>query len=255
MRNAVFAWFVPMAALLLSVALTGCGKGELTPRDAAPQCEESAPPSGYVSGIFNAGGGVPVEHDPKPETPEDPSFRFPDDHAGTLLAKVLPPSEPPRVVERTTQPRPHPGAQRVEAPGLPLSSHTELPHVAIASKQAPQPHLVMEEVFFITHAETLLPAAVALEAAARVRVPSVDVNQPIPLPILAKPASDRAPLDDATIEASNAAALSGTVPARTKPAPFLKLTLPDPFENRKPVAPPVTQMEDVPNTTPRLPKP
>ena len=87
----------------------------------------------------------------------------------------------------------------------------------------------------------------------RVRVPSADVNQPIPLPILAKPSAERAPLDDATAEASNAAALSTTTPERTKPMPFLKLTLSDPFENRRPVVPPLTPAEDVPNTTPRLP--
>jgi hypothetical protein len=97
--------------------------------------------------------------------------------------------------------------------------------------------------------------ATGVERAAekRVRVPSVDVNQPIPLPMLAKPSADRAPLDDATGEASNAAALSATTPERMKPVPFLKLTLPDPFENRRPVAPPLTLSEDVPNTSPRVP--
>jgi hypothetical protein len=86
------------------------------------------------------------------------------------------------------------------------------------------------------------------EAAGRVRVPSPDVNQPPPLPVLAKPLPDRAPVDDVTGAASSAAVQSGTVPPRTKAAPFLKLTLPDPFENRKPVAPPVTPPEEVPNT-------
>lgn len=97
--------------------------------------------------------------------------------------------------------------------------------------------------------------ATGVERAAeqRVRVPSVDVNQPIPLPILAKPSADRAPLDDATTEASNAAVLSARTPERTKPMPFLKLTLPDPFENRRPVVPPLTPSEEVPNTTPRVP--
>src|SRR5205085_2242724 len=83
-------------------------------------------------------------------------------------------------------------------------------------KRELRPHLVMEGVFVATHAEALLPAAVLLEAAERVRVPSVDVNKPIPLPILAKPSSDRAPVEDVTTEASNAAVVSGTPPARTK---------------------------------------
>jgi hypothetical protein len=98
-------------------------------------------------------------------------------------------------------------------------------------------------------------AAEELTKPGRINVPSADVQKPAPLPVLAKPSPDRASLDDPTVEASNAATPSGTVPARTKPAPFVKMSQPDPFENRKPVAPPVTLTEDVPNTTPRLPKP
>jgi hypothetical protein len=181
-------------------------------------------------------------------------FHFPDDRAGALLAKTLPPSEMRPAVERTTEPRQRPGSPRVEAPSLPLPPcHTDLPRVALVSKHTAQPHPLMEEAFFVTHADTLLPTAIVLEVAERVRVPSVDVNKPTPLPILAKPLSDRVPFDDVTSDASNAAALSGAMPARTTPAPFLKLTVPDPFENRKPVAPPVTQFEDVPNTSPTLP--
>ena len=132
--------------------------------------------------------------------------------------------------------------------------HTELPRVTLISKHPALPHPLTEEAFFLSHAEVLLPTAIVLEAAERVRVPSVDVNKPTPLPILAKPLSDRVPFDDVTGDASNSAALSGAMPTRTTPAPFLKVTVPDPFENRKPVAPPVTQSEDVPNSTPTLPK-
>lgn len=90
--------------------------------------------------------------------------------------------------------------------------------------------------------------------AARVHVPSMDVNKPMSVPILAKPLPDRAPVDDVTADASNAAAISATMPQRTKPAPFQKVSLPDPFENRKPVAPAVSSSEQVPNSTPSLPK-
>jgi hypothetical protein len=189
-----------------------------------------------------------------PQPPEDAGFRFPDDHAGKLLAKVLPPSDTLPTAERATEPRPHPGAPHVESPSLPLpQTGTDIPRVALAAHYEPRPHLVMEEVFVAAHAEALLPATVFLEAAERVRVPSVDVNKPIPLLILAKPSSDRAPVEVVTGEASNAAVVSGTTPARTKPVPFLKLTLPDPFENRRPVAPPIMPSEEVPNTPPRLP--
>jgi hypothetical protein len=97
------------------------------------------------------------------------------------------------------------------------------------------------------------PAAVDGPATGGVRVPSVDVNKPSGLPVLAKPSADRAPVEDVTTAASNAAVVRDTLPARTKPAPFLRLTIPEPYENRRPVMPPVTLDENVPNSTPRLP--
>jgi hypothetical protein len=67
----------------------------------------------------------------------------------------------------------------------------------------------------------------------KLRVPSPDVNQPIPLPRLGQPLPDRAALDDPTLEASTAAALAKPLPVRTSKAPFLKLTIPDPYEGRR----------------------
>jgi hypothetical protein len=91
-------------------------------------------------------------------------------------------------------------------------------------------------------------------AGKRTRLPSVDVNQPLPLPLLAQPVPDRAPLDDATGEASHTAALAAAPPRRGTPAPFLRLGLPDPFENRLP--PRATMEEVLPAPGPsRLPKP
>ena len=42
-------------------------------------------------------------------------------------------------------------------------------------------------------------------------------------------------LDDPTADASLAAALAARMPERTVPAPFEKLAVPDPFENRQAV--------------------
>ena len=78
-----------------------------------------------------------------------------------------------------------------------------------------------------------LPALPSLPDGGRVRIPSVDANQPISLPILAQPVSDRAPLDDPTADASATAALAAPIPSRTTKAPFLKRTLPDPYDHRR----------------------
>jgi hypothetical protein len=84
--------------------------------------------------------------------------------------------------------------------------------------------------------EPVLPRVPPLPAGERFRMPSVDVNQQPPLPLLTpRSVSDRASLEDPTTEVSANAALSAALPQRTRPVPFLRLTIPDPFANRRPV--------------------
>jgi hypothetical protein len=89
-----------------------------------------------------------------------------------------------------------------------------------------------------------------------IKVPSPDLNQPVPLPVLARPLPDRGPLGDPTPDISIAAALAGSVPQRTVPAPFLRLNLPDPFEHVQPVGPRGAAEEESlpPPVPPRTPK-
>jgi hypothetical protein len=83
------------------------------------------------------------------------------------------------------------------------------------------------------HEDPQPPRKEKLPAAKLPRVPAPDLNQPVPLPVLARPQADRAPLTDPTGDASLAAALAQPVPVRTTPAPPLRLNLPDPFENHQ----------------------
>ena len=78
-----------------------------------------------------------------------------------------------------------------------------------------------------------LPQVVELPTQALVVLPALDVESPLPLPILARPKPDRASLEDTTLEASQAAALRPFVPRRTQPVPFAPINLPDPFENQR----------------------
>src|SRR5207237_1114806 len=123
----------------------------------------------------------------------------------------------------------------VEAPSLPLPpAPFTLPHLPPAQGNKPlQPRLVLPETLGI--AEPDRPPAPPLQAGERIRMPSADVNQPIPLPILGQPLSDRAPIEDVTGEASSASAVAAPLPRRTQPTPFVKNNLPDPFEFRRPV--------------------
>jgi hypothetical protein len=180
----------------------------------------------------------------KPAT-EPQGFRFPDDPGGALLAKVLSPGEAaPPSAARTTGPRPLPPPDLEPLPlSLPASRPPLVPHLPVQKGQSLPPRLILEDTLGGPRRDPALPSGPTLTAGERTRIPSVDVNKPIPLPILAQPVTDRAPLDDATGEASTAAALSAPMPRRTTPAPFLRLMLPDPYEHRRPVdmGPPAEQ--------------
>ena len=76
-----------------------------------------------------------------------------------------------------------------------------------------------------------VPKDVALPTKPLIRLPSVDVSTPLPIPILATPVKDRASLGDPAFDASLAAALKRLKPSRDRPVPFEPLNLPDPFEH------------------------
>jgi hypothetical protein len=75
------------------------------------------------------------------------------------------------------------------------------------------------------------PKDVELPTKPLIRLPSLDVHTPLPIPILAQPAKDRAPVSDPALEASLDATLKAITPTRVRPVPFVPLNLPDPFEN------------------------
>jgi hypothetical protein len=65
----------------------------------------------------------------------------------------------------------------------------------------------------------------------KVRVAFVHPEQATPLPILASKQGDP-PAEDPTMESTGAAALKSPPPQRSGPAPFVKQSLPDPYEYR-----------------------
>jgi len=245
-RWPVYLLFVATGGLLGGLA--SCGG--TTPRAPA---EDAFPP-----GVVRAQAGNEPAVTPQPEPPpEPPSFRFPDDAGGALLAKVLPPSQAGGPsADRARGPRRPTTRQELDAPALPLPPTAPvLPRLPASKRQSPRPRLTLEESLDEVAAHAPLPQAPALPAGERVRAPSPDVNQPGPLPTLARPALDRAPVEDVTGDASTAAALAAPVPQRTRPAPFLKLTVPDPYEYRRPLGLPVPPEPTTPEAgSPQVPK-
>ncbi len=77
------------------------------------------------------------------------------------------------------------------------------------------------------------PKDVQLPTKPLIKLPSVDVQTPTPIPILAQPAKDRASLGDPAFQASLDATLKQIAPRRERPVPFTPVNLPDPFENAR----------------------
>jgi hypothetical protein len=212
---------------LIVLALSGCGKSSVGAR-----------PRGQLAGENSADRAALKQTDgEKNALAANEEFMFPPDKEGKLLAEVLRPSEKPLgpLAPEALKPRRFSASPSVEKPQLPLLPSTvEMPRQADTQKGTQvRPGLLPEEPP-LAHYQIAVaqPEPIKLPAGPRVRLPSTNVNQPIPLPILAQPISDRVPLDDPTVTVSHSAALAETFPGRTNPAPFLRLTLPDPFEHR-----------------------
>jgi hypothetical protein len=79
------------------------------------------------------------------------------------------------------------------------------------------------------------PQRVSFATTKRLRVSSVDASLPPPMPVQARPVPDRVSLEDPTVETSTAAILSARLPPRSKPAPYERMTVPEPYPNRLPL--------------------
>ncbi len=240
-RNGASLWTIRGSVLLLAVM--GCSRSEVvvTP-DSATRADEPA--------TRLAARGQDGEAD-------GAGFSFPDDAGGVLLAKVLPPKDMEAVrLDRTERRHRSAPAKNLNPPALPLpAAHAIMPRLPAPTKPAPlRPRMVVEETLGGLSNAPVLPQLQSFPDAGRVRVPSVDVNEPVALPILAQPLPDRASLDDPTEQASVEAALAAAIPPRSAKAPFLKMTLPDPYDHRRTeTIPAPEELSEPPIGTPRTP--
>jgi hypothetical protein len=195
----------------------------------------------------------------KAETAPGDGFPFPDDRGGELLGKLLTPTVKLPPDEDRAGPRRFPRSAVVDAPTPLPSGQPDVARLpADKPPTPPRPGPVADGPPLADYLGTPRPPeSERLLTGERTRLLSEDVNQPVPLPLLGQQTPDRAPLDDPTAEASLAAALAATMPQRTTPAPFLKLAVPDPFENRRAVRLATVPPEDQTpaSASPRLPKP
>jgi hypothetical protein len=198
---------------------------------------------------------------PPDGAPDSPvaSFRLPDDRGGELLARLLPPAEARRPLADPPAPRhlPPPAGLNLPDPPPPPAA-VALPRLPAAPRRAPlRPRLTLDELPAGAGVEPALPGAPTLPAGERARVPSPRPGEAAPLPALSpRPLPDRAPVEDVTAGESTAAVLAAPLPPRTAPAPYLRQTVPDPYENRRAarVAAPPEDANPV-TAAPRPPRP
>jgi hypothetical protein len=166
-------------------------------------------------------------------------FEFLGDAGGQLLASLLPPSEQlPRLPsDLPSGPRQFPtppALQRAETTWPDNQATPRSPKGAAPRLQ--RPHDVPEDIPLAGYLGHPMPAErPPLVAGERVRESSPDLNQPLALANLGQKQPETPPADDPTTDSSGAAALAAPPPPRGKPAPFLRLTLPDPYEHRQSV--------------------
>ena len=154
------------------------------------------------------------------------------DKAEKRLADLLAPGSGLNAAGFASQPMAWRTARTVDDFSLPIKPYAGTP---VRLPQAPgkevKPRSAPEGVPLVAHREEpVVPAQVQLPTKPLIRLPSIDVHTPLPIPILAQPTKDRASLGDPALEASLDAALKKLTPTRDRPVPFIPLNLPDPFE-------------------------
>ncbi|HKI35795.1 MAG TPA: hypothetical protein VKA46_28325 [Gemmataceae bacterium] len=223
------------AALLLTGALlsslAACGQPSTPAQIQKP--DEPAP----VTIARGKGDDAAAKDEPKKEEAGD-GFHFPDDKGGQMLAKVLPPEDkaPGGNENVASGPKRLPGVPGLEHPSVPLGPNQgQVPRLPAGRMGPPLRPRPLPDALPLSGSRPEPPQELQFPAGDRVRLPGPDVNQPAPLPVLATPAPDRSGSDDPTADLSSAAAQGAAMPARATPAPFAKVSLPDPFENRNAV--------------------
>lgn len=208
-----------------------------------------------AQGQETSGTETAAQADPPPPT-DTGVFLFADDAGGRWLARLLIPSEPNRrSMAEVSQPVKRRPIAAVERPEWPLVRVTpQIVGSKPVSKVRLRPKPVAESIpleYYI--ADTNPPQAPAIPWAPVPRLPTRDVSEPTPLPVVARTVNDRASLEDPTADFSSAKVIQATVRNRTSPVPFQKINLPEPFEFKARVSP-VTDEPSIVAPVPMPPK-
>ena len=194
-------------------------------------CQPSTPPPVEVAAV-EIQEAKPVE---AAAPAASGAFVFANDASGKILSRVLPPTKPAQLPATAQgEPKPRRGLPGLERPEVATAAPpTTLPASPKAKSPPLRPRLLPDGTPLIDLLPDIAtPQRLELPAGERIRTPSRDVNLPIEMPTQARYQTDRAPLEDPTADLSVEKANSQPSPVRSTPAPFVRVNLPEPFENR-----------------------
>lgn len=210
-------WLVPLAV----AAAAGCG----VPPSPPPAPTE---PVAVVPAVVAPADPDLVKPPPEPAKPADPPVTLPADLGGKAVEKALAlPAPLPPDLPSATKPKAYTSAiERGELPlpGVPLRPLAPTPPPVVASKPAPPRERVL-----LDPSVGELPTG-KLTDRPLVKAPSPTNPGAADVPGKAQQQPDRASLADPTADLNAGRIIQTPLPLATADLPFLRLTIPDPFE-------------------------
>src|SRR5262249_33619944 len=140
------------------------------------------------------------------------------------------------------------GEMTLPLPSTPGTDLARLP--APTRKDTRRPEFVLEEGLEVGGLAPAVPREPSFATPAPERGEAQDASLPSPVPGLGAPLPDRVPREAVTTEASRGAVLTASLRGRTTRARYVRMSVPDPFENRQPLTVSVPAEESAPQSGP-----
>jgi hypothetical protein len=247
--NSLAGLFLPLIVVAFGCSKSNGPSPSVQPVAAQEQAKgepaKSAESKEEIKGVRLAAGG---------------SFTFPADDGGKILGQILPPKAPAplgplpaKIASERSLPAYLAAPDAATIPAS-LAPRPYPQPMRVASRPTPLPDRVPSD---LAKREVDLPESVVLPVGALTKIDPLDVKQSVALPILARPTTDRASLEDPTTEFTARSIVNNNLPLRVTLSLFVKVNLPDPFENAEPAKVKITIPDDPAKAlgNPPLPRP
>lgn len=243
-----------LTLVILTLGLAGCGQRQ---QQSSAVEAPAAPPEMVIVGENTSMAVKDPISDLRSDQNSDlkaaatphlpPAFEYPADLTGQAVVKAVAPETPALTpAERFgTTPKPRTPPTKLLSPELTVKANY-IPPPILPKKSAEVTIAPPQErvPFDLGRGADTIPAKPTLPIAAAITERARNVNLPPAMPILGRPQTERASLDDPTSDFANAAIVSAEVKGRLPSAEFLKVVIPDPFElgeQVKPKLPPAAE--------------